>query len=232
MSGSGVAGGMPDEAALDRVRKLLALATSPNVHEAAAAAARAQRLIEQHRLESWLAAEDAARDDPDPIEDARDEPLEVARRLRKWKLVLANGLAEVNGCVAYTLRAPDGQRLALVGRSRDRAAVVALWEWLSKRIEWLSATEGGKQSKSWHDAFRIGAAEAIVERLRQAGQDIRQAEPGALVVIDAAVAAHRTALDRFVEQRLGLGRGRRIRVDPDAFAEGRTAGEQMDLPDS
>lgn len=223
---------MPDEAVLDRVRKLLALATSPNVHEAAAAAARAQRLIEQHRLEGWLAAEQAEHDDPDPIEDARDEPLETARRIRKWKLVLAGGLADVNGCVVYTLRAPDGERLVLVGRSRDRGAVRALWDWLTKRIEWLSATEGGKRSRSWHDAFRIGAAETIVERLRHTGHEVRDAEPGALVVIDAAVTAHRRALDRFVEERLSLGRGRAIRVDLDAFEEGRAAGRHLDLPDS
>ncbi len=223
---------MPDDAVLDRVRKLLALATSPNVHEAAAAAARAQRLVEQHRLEGWLAAERAEADDPDPIEDARDEPLEVARRLRKWKRVLASGLAEVNGCVAYTLEAPDGERLVLVGRSRDRAAVRELWEWLTKRIEWLSATEGGKRPRAWHDAFRIGAAESIVERLRQAGEDVRHAEPTALVVVDAAVAAHRRAMDRFVEERLSLGRGRSIRVDVDAFEEGRAAGKDFDLRES
>lgn len=222
---------MPDDSVLDRVRKLLALATSPNVHEAAAAASRAQRLIEQHRLEGWMAAERAAAEDPDPIEDARNEPIEVARRLRKWKRVLASGLAEVNGCVVYTLKAPDGERLVLVGRSRDRAAVATLWDWLTKRIEWLSATEGGKQSRAWHDAFRIGAAEAIVERLRHAGEAVREAEPGALVVVDAAVTAHRRALDRFVEERLSLGKRRSIRVDPDAFAEGRAAGADMELPD-
>ncbi|MEN0062996.1 MAG: DUF2786 domain-containing protein [Myxococcota bacterium] len=221
---------MPDEAVLDRVRKLLALATSPNVHEAAAAAARAQRLIERHRLEGYLAAERAVEEDPDPIEDARDEPLEVARRLRKWKRVLAGGLADVNGCVVYTLRADDGERLIVVGRSRDRAAVHALWSWLTKRIEWLSATEGGKRSKAWHEAFRIGAVESIIERLRDAGSDVRPAEPGALVQIDAAMAAHRDALERFVRERLRLGKGRSISVDPGAFAEGRAAGRAFDLP--
>ena len=41
---------------VDRVRKLLALAGSSNVHEAAAAAARAQELITRHRLESLCAS--------------------------------------------------------------------------------------------------------------------------------------------------------------------------------
>ena len=46
----------PDPALLDRVRKLLALAGSPNAHEAAAAAARAQALVARHQLEAWLEA--------------------------------------------------------------------------------------------------------------------------------------------------------------------------------
>ena len=48
---------MSTDAVLERVRKLLALATSPNLHEAAAAAAAAQALIERHRLGSLLEAQ-------------------------------------------------------------------------------------------------------------------------------------------------------------------------------
>ena len=41
----------PHGALLARVQKLLALASSQNVHEAASAAAMAQALIERHRLD-------------------------------------------------------------------------------------------------------------------------------------------------------------------------------------
>lgn len=86
-----------DQAALlARVNKLLALATSPNVHEAAAAAARAQAMIEAHRLEGLLAAEREV----DDVDDGRDAPLEVSKRLRRFKVVLATVLGEHNACVA------------------------------------------------------------------------------------------------------------------------------------
>jgi hypothetical protein len=65
-----------EQAVLERVRKLLALASSPNIHEAASAAAKAQALIERHRLQSWLDAADA--EAADPIEGGQDTPLEVA----------------------------------------------------------------------------------------------------------------------------------------------------------
>lgn len=209
---------------LDRVRKLLALATSPNVHEAAAAAARAQRLIAEHRLEGWLDASEA-----DPIEDARDEPLEVARRLRRWKIVLACALADANGCVAYTATRGDEEAIVLVGRARDRAAVRELWDWLVKRIEWLSATHGPKKPRRWHEAFRVGVVDAVAERLQGATEEVRQ-EHG-LVRVDAAAQLHQQELDRFVAERLGLGKGRAIRVDARAWERGRAAGEDLDLPE-
>ncbi|MDP2315662.1 MAG: DUF2786 domain-containing protein, partial [Pseudomonadota bacterium] len=178
---------------LARVRKLLALATSPNVHEAAAAASAAQALIERHRLEALLAAEDGADDPLDPITDGREAPLEVARRLRKWKFALAAGLAEANGCLAYTAAVGGETHLLLAGRASDRAAVASLWGWLVSRIEWLSATHGPGRSRDWHEAFRIGAAEVVVERLARVEGEAEAALPAAALVRVAPLRAARAA---------------------------------------
>ena len=194
------------------------------------AAARAQALIEAHRLQSWLDAERTVEADPDPIVDARDEPLEVGRRLRKWKVVLATTLAEANGCIAYTLASGREQAIVLVGRGRDRAAVVELWGWLVKRIEWLSATHGEGRSRPWHEAFRVGVVDAIADRLVQSNEEVRATlDRTALVVVEPARAAHREALDR-VTEGLRLGRGRGVRVDARAWQRGRAAGGDMELP--
>lgn len=216
---------------LERVRKLLSLATSPNVHEAASAAAMAQALVARHRLEQLLAAEQAASDDPDPITDGRDAPLEVARRLRTWKVVLASALARASGCVAYTAGRGAEQAILVVGRARDREAVATLWTFLVRRIEWLSATHGAGQPRSWHEAFRVGAVDTIAERLSGADEQARcSLGPAALVRVDPLVAAHRAALDRFVAG-MGLGRGRGLRVEADAWERGRAAGADLALPD-
>jgi hypothetical protein len=218
------------EDVLARVRKLLALATSPNVHEAASAAAAAQALIARHRLEGLLAAEQAV--EAEPITDGRDAPLEVARRVRKWKVVLAAGLAEVNGCTAYTAEVGDATHLLVAGRDEDRAAVAALWSWLVQRLEWLSATHGAGRSRDWHESFRIGAADAIVARLGAVGAEADAALPeGALVAIEPTRAARAVALERWAEQHLGGGRGRAIRVDARAWARGKAAGETVPLPE-
>lgn len=230
--------GSETERLLDRVRKLLALATSPNVHEAALAAARAQELIERHRLEGLLAPPSAA----EVVEDARESPLEVGRRIRKWKRVLAQQLAAVNGCMAYTLSVGREERLVLVGTAADRAATTALWEWLCRRIEWLSAThgaavearEGRALDKPWHDAFRIGAVETIVARLQAVRAEALQAaalESTALAVVERRLSSRAAQVEQFAQERLRLTPGRGVRVDAAAYARGRAAGDAVPLPD-
>lgn len=210
------------------MRKLLALATSPNVHEAAAAAARAQSLIERHRLEGLLAEPTEG----EAVTDGAEAPLERSRKLRTWRVLLAQALAEPAGCVAYRVDGPDGQELRLVGRDEDRESVRVLWEWLVDRIQWLSATEGGRRSKAWHEAFRIGAVETIAERLVLAGQEAREGlAEAALVRVDPKLAARRMAVEDFVATRMSLGRGRSVRVDARAWAKGRQAGKAVPLPE-
>lgn len=218
------------DAILDRVRKLLALATSPNAHEAASAAALAQTLIARHRLQQWLDADAAAADAAAAIDDARDEPLDVARKPRTWKVALASTLAEANGCLAYTLDRGHERAIVLVGRAADRAAVLEIWTWLVTRIEWLSATHGAGKDRKWHDAFRVGVVATLGERLSAVDAEVRsELSPGALVRLDPVLLARREALDRFVQERMRLGRGRAITVDARAYAEGRQAGATLDL---
>ena len=212
-------------ALLDRVKKLLALAGSPNVHEAALAAARAQALIEAHRLEGMRAEEES-----DPVTDGREAPLEQGRRLRRWKVYLASALGEVNGCVAWTEAVGAEERLLLVGRAADRAAVQEIWAWLVKQIEWLSATAGPGRSRRWHEAFRIGAAEAVADRLAEVGTESRAGlGEAALAVVEPALAARQAAVTEFVETHLRLRSGRGLRVDTRAYARGREAGAEMPM---
>jgi hypothetical protein len=240
---------------LDRVIKLLALAESPNVHEAAAAAGRAQALITRHKLEGLLEARERAEE---LLSDGQAEPLDVARKIRKWKVVLAAGLARANGCEAYTVTVGRReQHLCVAGRPADQAAVAALWGWLVKRLEWLSATHGAGEDREWHESFRIGAADTIVERLeavqatermalvdavraggpagRDDGRDDSVTDEGApdeaaLVRLDAALEARAEAVARYTEEQLKLKKGRQIMVRMDALEAGRLAGKDIALP--
>ncbi len=217
-----------DDKILQRVQKLLALASPPNVHEAAQAAAQAQRLIEEHRLQGLL----DAKKQEEPVEDARDEPLATARRIRKWKQVLAGSLASLNGCVTYTHKVGREEQLILVGTASDQAAVRALWDWLCHRVQWLSATHGDGHDKRWHDAFRIGAVQTIIERLQATQQELSaELSRSALVVVNSGLARRQDRVAEYAQQTLNLKKVRGIRVDAQAFDRGREAGGDVKLPD-
>jgi len=219
---------MDTQALLTRIRKLLGLATSSNVHEAAAAAAQAQLLIERHRLAHLL---EPAATDADPLTDGADAPLESARRPRRWKAALACGLAEVNGCVAYSVQRGGETELRVAGRASDRAVVASVWTWLVPRIEWLSATHGEGRNRAWHDAFRVGAADAVVERLKKAGAALEPElaqSTRALVLQDRM--SRRAQVDAFASATLRLAKGRTLRVDARGFARGQSAGADLALP--
>ena len=217
-------------ALLDRVRKLLALAESPNVHEAASAAALAQTLIDKHRLQALLEADRAEATATEALDDGRDSPLETGRRVRTWKTVLASGLARLNGCVAYTTGRKKTAQLLVAGRPEDRAAVLEIWTWLVHRIELLSATLGPGQDRSWHDAFRIGAAEEILDRMAASQHAVHQeVEPTALVSVKEGLARRNAAVQRYAEQTLRLKPGRALRVDADGYARGKAAGATVKL---
>jgi hypothetical protein len=221
------------EALLARVQKLLALATSPNIHEAAAAAARAQALIEAHHLEDLLAAAERDVAEARSIDDGRAAPLEVGKRLRRWKVVLATVLAEYNACVAFTEDRGRETALCLAGRAADREVTAALYAWLVVRIEWLSATHGAGRDRRWHEAFRIGAAEVIAHRLAHpVSSDVVDGAPDATTsgaaLVKADRAARQDAVDRFVAATMKLDKGRSFSVDAHGYKRGRAIGAAVD----
>jgi len=153
--------------------------------------------------------------------------------MRKWKRVLAQQLAALNGCVAYTKKVGREHHIVLVGTDDDRAAVVALWEWLCRRIEWLSATHGQHESKRWHEAFRIGAVQTIMERLKESRDGVQSTlETTALTIVERGLARRTQRVDDFVSENLNLKSGRTIRVDAAAFARGQAAGGEVPLPEA
>ncbi len=150
--------------------------------------------------------------------------------MRPWKVALAGALADANRCAAYVLARADGEAIVLVGRARDRAAVLELWQWLLRRIEWLSATHGAQKSRKWHEAFRVGVVDAVAKRLAQAVSEVREsASASALVVIEPADVAHREALAAFIAENLGLASGRALSVNAAAYRRGGDASAELDV---
>ncbi len=226
---------------LDTVRKLLRLAESPNAHEAASAAAKAQSLIDQHNLSTALLALDSAAPTPDePIEDfgKKGAPLDSRPQLDRWRSTLAATICGANGCRVYR----SGGTLAIVGRPSDAETVRYLYAYLVREVEQLCERDGRGCGRTWRNNYRLGVVDTIARKLRAERETFR-AEQRQLAAAAGSLALVRvnSALAR-VEQRgtdvsawmkthmrLRAGSSSYSRSDMSAREAGRRAGQSITI---
>jgi hypothetical protein len=176
---------------MDRIRKLLALATSTNAHEAALAAAKAQALMFQHNI-TTAQIDALARQDAHEAQYVREDiELQGAHRNSKnWRRLLIFNLARPNFCQAFSF--PGTTRMAIVGQRHNIELITYLAAYLTREIERL-AREGYRTlawydrdvpQRTWADGFCKGAVLAIGRRLRdQRQQDEEQAPDNSLALV-------------------------------------------------
>ena len=116
-----------------RIRKLLALAGSPEPNEAASARASARRLMRKHGVtEAEVSASGA-------------EFAEVYLGWRgfdsAWKFDLASVAARTCSCEALGLRDGRRRRVRVVGRRRDAEEAAELFKYLLRELDLLARTE-------------------------------------------------------------------------------------------
>lgn len=224
-------------AIIDKVRKLLRLAESPNANEAALAAAKAQRLIDEHNLSAQLLALDAAEAVPDePICDFEDKgaPLETNRRHPRWRTQLAGTIARANGCRVYI----NGENIALVGRPSDAETVRYLFAYLTREVERLCEREGAGCGVTWRNNFRLGVVYAIMEKLKEARERFK-GEARKQATSDMALMRVNSALARVEERGMDVADWIKTNLklvsrggsggsyDPGAVAAGKQAGKSI-----
>jgi len=122
-----------DPKVASRIRKLLALAGSPEPNESASARASALRLMSRHGVtEEEVAAAGA-------------EFVEIFLGWRgfdsAWKFDLASVAARARACEALGLRAGKRRRVRVVGRRRDAEAAVELFRYLLRELDRLARDE-------------------------------------------------------------------------------------------
>lgn len=192
------------ESAINLIRKLLALSTSSNPNEAAAAAAKAQELLLKHHLDMSM------------IETHEDEADMIAREDfvggdGVWQLSLMSAVAKAYLCrvVRTHERNPSAKgaqflkRYAVFGRPENIEITKYLYTYLQREIKRLcteAVTEQGYSkldmaeglSKSFAAAFRVGAVVTIKAKLEEGTRKFEAASDAGrslIVVTDAALSA-------------------------------------------
>ncbi len=224
------------EKIVEKVRALLALSTSPNEHEAAAALNKAQELLlkykmsmsDMQRLDSHVTAQS--------VEDIVF-PYDVDQQ---WRSTLLGIIARANFCSVVNERA-NGNTV-LFGYRGEMEVTKALYEWvleqllrLSQRyflvmeIEHLDVNHkelriSQKKRKIWFDSFFTGAVESLNSRLKR-----HEHSPDANV--QALVVSNMAALTEYASQRwVNLRSSRALTIkDGSARSLGRQAGNTVQL---
>lgn len=220
---------------IERVRRLLALAESSNVHEAAAAAAKAQELMSRHQLDmAALEVESGAEDEP----ILQEELARFRGTVRApWRGVLAEALASANGCDVYSGRRTDADGrifvvYKIVGLASSAGAVRYLFAFLAREVDRLAVLEAKRRNaprgRAWLNSFRLGAACELRTRISDAHWRAMHAARGS-----AALARIDRTAERVAETMasLNLTNGRRTAKysHSDAFAAGALAGRRIPL---
>jgi len=208
------------EAIIETIRRLLALATSSNIGEAATAAAKAQELIERHNISEAMIqdAQDTASkgvDHNDPVTRAilynratlRYQGKTARGRIPTWIIQLATGIVEVNRCRIYWNSSNEMGVVIGIGTESNLNKASTLLTWLMSEIDRLFDLDkqvrgfslGRGEGKAYGNAFRLGAASTIAVRLRQAQRDVRTKM---LAGPNLDVAAYQDALQRGDSEKL------------------------------
>lgn len=170
---------------IEKIKKLQALATSSNQHEAISAAKLADKLIAAHRISEEELAQvsgNAFQETPERYHS----PLYVAWRITEWRMQLGFVLARHYGCAGYqksnyetTINGDSHKvtRLWIVGRKSDCEIVDYLYDWVSNKIEALSKKECRGQGRIIANSYCVGFVEGIRQQLAlQKAEIARQAE--------------------------------------------------------
>lgn len=124
------------DALVSKIRKLQALTSSSNEHEAALAAAKMQEIIEKHQI-SMLEIEK-------PEDSIYDKSDIQSMGWGSWQGTLLHDLSVVNDC--RCIYQPHLAKMAIVGRADNRAMVEEMFLYFSQEINRLSLDSGIKFS--------------------------------------------------------------------------------------
>lgn len=219
---------MTRERVIEKVRKLLALSSSNNQHEAALAAAHAQRLLAEHNLSmSELEVQE---------EGAGEVAIEVAKTVPKWLSSLFATVANGFDCFPIVTTSESCSRLRFIGVGEDPAVACCTLQFLMQELRrlataYLRSNEAAQGRLSAADRQRVrtsyllGGAQGVRQALMAQKAQTPTTSTALVPVKDALIKQYR-------EQQIGairMQRTRRSTVLAAAFQQGKNDGAALQI---
>ena len=167
---------MPEPRIVERIVRLLALAGSPEPHEAATARKMAERLAAEHGIDLGnLAGHIGTRHDAPGASATYDtpygtvlqsEPVTSMRRFRCWRHILLVGIARTYG--ATVVRDVEHGTVHVAGSPDAVRAVTYLYACFGEAIDRVARKLARGRGRTFGTGVRNGLAETVVDRHRRA----------------------------------------------------------------
>ena len=214
-----------DAEILDRIQKLLTLGESDNEHESALAIARAQALMERHRITMADVVGAEAGEKVAEFEVMVGLGGSKTGRLKRrvgWHGFLAGTIARANGCFMVWA----GPKIFIAGCESDVKAAMAMRSFCQAEIDRLTAKFAAGQGRAWGVAFRNGCVDAIGAAIREEQAALREELRGtvtetALVIVNTRATEARGYFGKLGTSNLSSG------SDYSGRAAGRAAGTNI-----
>lgn len=215
---------------IEKVKKLLALSKSSNANEAAAAAALANNLIDQHRLSEADFSE--VQEEIDPlIED--DGFVYETGRIIPWKSSLVVTLAKHYGCALFnSADFSSGRKFSrykLIGRKSDIDITKYMFSWLTAECQRLSESEARGKGKIFAASYCQGFVSGVSHQLNLSRKEVQQNASQAAIVKINAREQEATNLMHQMHKLKNSGQQSAARINPYAFDAGMNRGKQIHL---
>lgn len=220
----------------DRVRKLLSLATSNNVNEAAVATAQAQKLMQEHKL----SMADVSVEDGSAITEL---PLGSEGYMASWKFALVTGVARAFFCEAIALRIRNRRKVRVVGRREDAEVAIGVFNFVVAEIERLAdedvntdaalrfISSGRIDVRGYKEKFRQGAAAGVASKLRQQTATFTASSEKALAVTNRSKEElHGYLKTKYGESKQVDQKAPEGEAAEEAFLRGYEKGEDINVP--
>jgi ElaB/YqjD/DUF883 family membrane-anchored ribosome-binding protein len=215
---------------LDRIRKLLALSTSSNENEAAAAAEKAQALLAEHNLSMF---DVKASDGDDMMKDIIIDNT-IVTSSHPWRRPLGSAVAQLYFCTYYytTRRGSSVNIHSFVGADHNVMVAVMMFKYLLETIDRL-AQQGARQvPKSEQSPYRVAFRSActvrlcarIRDRINAAKRGEIKGEGGNALVLASLYDRTKIVLDQFIDKRVGPMRTAKSKLQTLIHAKGGTEG--------
>lgn len=203
----------------------MALANSSNEHEAALAAAHAQRLLSEHNLGM---ADIAAAHKPDKADKIE---IEAAKTLPKWLKHLSAGVCSAFDCQA--IHHPATGKLTFIGVGADAQVAAYTFTYLERTVRKLcgsymktpdNAATSGRHRELRRHSYYLGVVSTITTRLGEQ-KVCTPVTTGALVPVKAALI--KQAMNELGNIR--TTHSRRSYIHSEAYFTGQNDGRQVSI---